>query len=192
MVAAAATAGEGQFRNPAGEGRGRGEGGYGYYGWLCHALSLSLSLCGSTGSSHVSYLLRYVEIGERGETGGGEVRWSGGGPSRDPFARCDFRFHLVDPNRHGSTARSNFIWTRPWSWSTAGRQPSRSWGEALGCSSGTLGKFVFTLIVKESNITFSTTIKNELMQLVHYCPPCSLSLMLVHRIPGPSSYPAHN
>ena len=44
MVAAAATAGEGQFRNPAGEGRGRGEGGYGYYGWLCHALSLSLSL----------------------------------------------------------------------------------------------------------------------------------------------------
>ena len=176
MVAAAATAGEGQFRNPAG-------GGYGYYGWLCHALSL----CGSTGSSHVSYLVRYVEIGERGETRGGPVR-----PSRDPFARCDFRFHLVDPNRHGSTARSNFIWTRPWSWSTAGRQPSRSWGEALGCSSGTLGKFVFTLIVKESNITFSTTIKNELMQLVHYCPPCSLSLMLVHRIPGPSSYPAHN
>ena len=39
-------------------------------------------------------------------------------PSRDPFARCDFRFHLVDPNRHG-TARTNFIWTGP-RWTDAG------------------------------------------------------------------------
>ena len=130
-AAVAATAREGQFRNPAG-------GGYGYYGRLCHALSLSLSLCGSTGSSHVSYLLRYVEIGERGETGGGPVR-----PSRDSFARCDFRFHLVDPNRHG-TARNGMeshklhLDKAP----ECGWQPSRSRGEAFRCSFRTFGKSV--------------------------------------------------
>ena len=101
-------------------------------------LSLSLSLCGSTGSSHVSYLLRYVEIGERGETGGGPVR-----PSRDSFARCDFRFHLVDPNRHG-TARNGMeshklhLDKAP----ECGWQPSRSRGEAFRCSFRTFGKSV--------------------------------------------------
>ena len=105
-AAVAATAREGQFRNPAG-------GGYGYYGRLCHALSLSLSLAVAQRAPRTSVIsFGMWRLGKEGKLE--EVR------SVRPEIRLPDAIFVsissiqIDTARRGMEwNRTNFIWTRP-------------------------------------------------------------------------------